>query len=454
LRRQVDAVSKTLLSDPREPALRLRPVRNETDRAERNDLIEIERIEYVFGAREIQANDVNYNQVGAYASPQFSPASTVLQLQLDAVEEHPTFGTGAATYRQTSIEYDLEVAPGRRRAILPKGSTVVQDELLVLDQSTRQDTTRFKATGATGTLRKNGESVDPTMFTQVLLPDERIRVTISAAIFSQVARFSLTYTPKADQDKLDVEAEFDSVGLERPETFNGTNDRGEIELQFYPYVDYSIINDADAMNATPNFRREAERSADYFWVGGAEQVILDGRMFGAVNTALTNAITAADTTIGLNSTAAIPSAGSLKIGTELVTYTGKTATDITGVTRGTGGTTAQAHVVGLLIVAEQTYAPLVVNVGNIAAFNISDYLSGRHPAFLSTSEDALRYEYIQIGRKLFFNRPINNTPITVSYRWMTQYLQVFGLLRGHGAARVPSTPVLSRYHLEIESTVL
>ena len=58
---------------------------------------------------------------------------------------------------------------------------------------------------------------------------------------------------------------------------------------------------------------------------------------------LNGSISASDTTINLDTTAALPRAGSLLIGDEIVDYTDKTDYSITGVTRGARGTTAASH---------------------------------------------------------------------------------------------------------------
>jgi hypothetical protein len=61
---------------------------------------------------------------------------------------------------------------------------------------------------------------------------------------------------------------------------------------------------------------------------------------------LNGAINATTTTIYLDTTAALPSSGSVDIGTETITYTGKTDYSLTGVTRGASGTTATTHADG------------------------------------------------------------------------------------------------------------
>jgi len=61
---------------------------------------------------------------------------------------------------------------------------------------------------------------------------------------------------------------------------------------------------------------------------------------------LNGAINATTTTIYLDTTAALPSSGSVDIDTETITYTGKTDYSLTGVTRGASGTTATTHADG------------------------------------------------------------------------------------------------------------
>ncbi|MDC0549526.1 flagellar hook-basal body complex protein [Alphaproteobacteria bacterium] len=54
-------------------------------------------------------------------------------------------------------------------------------------------------------------------------------------------------------------------------------------------------------------------------------------------------ITAAATSITVDSTVGFEDSGFIRVGTEVMSYTGKTATTFTGLTRGAGGTTAQIH---------------------------------------------------------------------------------------------------------------
>ena len=76
---------------------------------------------------------------------------------------------------------------------------------------------------------------------------------------------------------------------------------------------------------------------------------------GTVSTAATSTINEGaefannDTTLTLTSGSAFPSSGTIAIGTELITYTGKSTNNLTGLTRGALGTSAAAHADGATV---------------------------------------------------------------------------------------------------------
>ena len=69
----------------------------------------------------------------------------------------------------------------------------------------------------------------------------------------------------------------------------------------------------------------------------------------SVTTTLNGGINNIVTTITVVSTSAFPTSGRIDIGTELITYTGKTATDFTGCVRGANGSTAASHLTGVTV---------------------------------------------------------------------------------------------------------
>ena len=74
---------------------------------------------------------------------------------------------------------------------------------------------------------------------------------------------------------------------------------------------------------------------------------------GTVTSAATNTlngnITDSATTLTLSDASGFSTTGTVLIGTELITYTGKSTNDLTGLTRGTSGTTAAAHSSGVTV---------------------------------------------------------------------------------------------------------
>lgn len=66
-------------------------------------------------------------------------------------------------------------------------------------------------------------------------------------------------------------------------------------------------------------------------------------------TQLASNVTASDTTIPVSSTSGFPSSGYIRIGNEIIAYTGTTSTSFTGCSRGQLGTGASAHGSGELV---------------------------------------------------------------------------------------------------------
>jgi hypothetical protein len=69
----------------------------------------------------------------------------------------------------------------------------------------------------------------------------------------------------------------------------------------------------------------------------------------AATTTLNGGIDNVVTTITVVSTSAFPTSGRIDIGTELITYTGKTPTTFTGCVRGANGSTAASHLTGVTV---------------------------------------------------------------------------------------------------------
>ena len=91
-------------------------------------------------------------------------------------------------------------------------------------------------------------------------------------------------------------------------------------------------------------------------IGGAYLQFPNGAFYQDGSTLLTAAMTNVSTAaIQVTSTADfVLTSGGLIIGTEIITYTGKTATTFTGITRGAYGSTKAAHSIGATVTEAQT----------------------------------------------------------------------------------------------------
>jgi hypothetical protein len=125
-------------------------------------------------------------------------------------------------------------------------------------------------------------------------------------------------------------------------------------------VEYTQQYQDQLLNALRLYFNEIDNFAQPFSsnIGGAFLKFPNGAFYQDGITTLTNSITNVSTAnIVVGSTAQFAlTAGAIIIGTEIITYTGKTATSFTGITRGTYGSTKAAHTAGATITEAQNLA--------------------------------------------------------------------------------------------------
>ena len=96
------------------------------------------------------------------------------------------------------------------------------------------------------------------------------------------------------------------------------------------------VNGTTAATGSDNL--DIDLLADVSLVTSVETMGLETR-----TTEINGAINASVTSLTVDSTVGFEDTGFIRVGTEIMSYTGKTATSFTGLTRGAGGTTAAAH---------------------------------------------------------------------------------------------------------------
>jgi hypothetical protein len=99
--------------------------------------------------------------------------------------------------------------------------------------------------------------------------------------------------------------------------------------------------------------------------GPSATTTLNGALATVANTVLASNLNSTDTTISVASAATLSASGSVRIDSEIISYSGKTATTLTGCTRAASGTTAATHTAAAGVIQ---YATVTINVVSAASF--------------------------------------------------------------------------------------
>jgi len=188
-----------------------------------------------------------------------------------------------------------------------------------------------------------------------------IRVTLNGCTFTSNAA-TITVTCQADHGLADNDIVlFDSVTIPAGSSVSAaTFDDIRFMVTSVPTsTTFTITLPANITGTTLSAGNTSAITKVYYSVGPAQQEagfgfgtgLWSGTAAGPAATTLATTINNSITTIVLANSAAFPASGTIRIGTEDITYTtNTTATNtLTGVTRGTSGTTAATHSAGVAI---------------------------------------------------------------------------------------------------------
>lgn len=206
---------------------------------------ELVKYEYVYGIKDLQIRGNEYAERSIFVSKPIQVQGNVMQVSLQAVEEHPLFSsiTGEAAERQTSVEYYVAYVDNPAlddwHAILPEGQESIPCELLMFDTA-RTATLRFPAlTDDNSRVFKNGIKYDNWAFTgggtKVQLLDE----------LTPGAVYTISYTPNAEIDDpwmIDIYQKGIKTARQVDLFPEGTNHNKTLNLSRYPYVNYELVN--------------------------------------------------------------------------------------------------------------------------------------------------------------------------------------------------------------------
>lgn len=461
------------------------------------DLVEVKKLQYTCGVRSIEVNDYEYQPFGVYESQKFDTSSNPLEVSIDTDEEHRyyTDGITGLEFKNTSIEYELEIGSNVRMPIAPSADIVettlgsqvsVTDEMLIVNDQTLTAITRFYVPAydanviPTVQIRKNGNRYSPFVLNSTVTSLSKynfttsyvdvngyryIKVVFNSETFDRRSIYTISYMASIDSAVIDINANFDSEYTPEPERFSQTDKDNKVVLKYFPYVEYSIINNSSiwkqqgdeqvwefipALNNYSLGRITFNTGSPYtitgngtFWEdagirgfitgsfyglsGASIQIVGDSKLY-PISGVLSNSGLVLSDPIDYGF---LPS-GVLPTGMQYII--GKTV-EIDGITYGLSNT---------------TYEPVKVYVNDVKATNMTDYTTLHHNAFIP--QDTTRiYEYIQAGKNIYFNAAINGS-IEVAYSHMSEYIKVNALLRNHSVVNPTDTPVLNNILIKIKDS--
>lgn len=505
----------------------LQDVTSYTETLPKEFLEEIESIikyEYLIGAKEIQTNQIFYSPVATYESPKFDTASTVITAAIEVDEQHSTVKSLGGNMPQTATEWEVEFAPDRKLPIFPKNQIVdgllpVVNERLKINPISRFSLSRFPAFISFASVRKNTEllieNIDYTIEWNGVLNNGKLKVLILEDAYDPASIYTINYMAASSAAEIDVLSHYKPKRVSSPDSFEGNDSDNKVELSFYPYINYGIINSDDFNTIDPisDFAYSEPTGAYGSGLGRLEihpnwenssGIIPDQYISGSnLLQLVTGSVTGGDYGSGnfdfLNTAYLTdPYKYYLKLGTYNKVYEVESFHNATGITLKnvplfkTGvlgeeipleylsGNVLDPNASWPIFVGDQTgflnmpytlhvvytdgdeifgfdnlvYRPIDLSVGGTKAKNITDYVNLEQPAFTVSESQDEEYEFIHDGKNIYFNQSIASSEILVDYKKIIDYIKVNCILRSSKIINPTVTPQVNEYRLLLNTSIL
>jgi hypothetical protein len=240
---------------------------------------ELVKYEYLYGIKDLRITGNEFATKSVYVSKPIQIDGNVMQVSLDAVEEHPVFSSisGEATERQTSVEYYISYLENPItddwHPILPEGETEIPCELLIFDTA-RTAKLRFPAltySDPEPKVYKDGIEYADWAFTG---GGTKVQLTTEIAVGSI---YTIRYTPNAEivnPWSLDIYQQGLKTAKQVDRFPEGANHNRTLSLSKYPYVDYEKINKDPLFNPNTTAYRPMTVSLANGSIAGKDRKIL------------------------------------------------------------------------------------------------------------------------------------------------------------------------------------
>ena len=218
-------------------------------------------IEYVYGLKDISILDKQYERASVFISKPYHVDGNVMQVGLSSVEEHPTFHTDDYTQaRQTSIEYyithTLNPTSEQWYSVLPEGQKDIVNEFLLFDDK-KMAYLRFPCnTRKAMSVYRDGVLLEEDDWSFILSDGGNPVINIIRD-FNSHACYTIDYFPD-ESIRNPWTVDFQMLGAKPSKYLNkdgaigqifpGADHNGMVELEYYPYIDYSTIYNTESFD--------------------------------------------------------------------------------------------------------------------------------------------------------------------------------------------------------------
>ncbi len=408
------------------------------------------------------------------------------------------------------------VVPVHPRNIVDKDTNLplAKDELLKFDGTIGQATTRLGSRfSSPHALKKDGQVIPEDQYDSVRISGSipALRVTMSgSAWYDPNSIYTVDYFVDEGSFNLKILGKYNSRELVTPEVFRSTGPNNDISLSKYPYIDYTVVNIPQFFSTTgegtwqyvppvrsifsgqvklyptitdnlgntiqtgtPSFQTisglwgEQSGFLGLLTSGNPDLPLqyfgtVSGVNFGYYIQLMGNSALYEIDAFNTPSTAVLKEPVIVPVNTirewaniNTLAFSG----DLTGSL--TTGYLQVDYAIGVGLKSDDqvfalgfsSYSPLTVLVDGREAKNITNYYTLQHPAFGVSTQLGVDYEYIQAGKTLYFNQPINGN-IKVDYSWLTDYLRVQGLLRSNSQINPELSPKVNEVRVLINTSII
>tara|TARA_R110002074_G_scaffold402324_1_gene607056 strand:+ start:124578 stop:127370 length:2793 start_codon:yes stop_codon:yes gene_type:complete len=390
----------------------------------------------------------------------------------------------------------------------------VKDEAISFDLKTNVAYTRLG--GYYGTpymLKKNGDVIPADNYSSLRITGAipKIEITLTGEYFDTNSIYTVDYAVDPSSYSLDILNRFDSEAVSSPEIFSEVGTDNEIELSKFPFINYEVINltgffqkteEADYNFITPQVDIfSGQLSISPSIIDSVGNVVQQGSTTGTlvtgewgVQSGVTPPSLSGNPDLSLSyfgdirgvefgyflklmdsnvyaevqlfeSTQEFVLTEPIVVTEEQIqrwdslatgqVFSGQLTSPVTGVVLGD-------YVIGVGVksddniysITDITYNPLQVTVAGKDAKNITNYSTLIHPAFSIGSNNDNDIEYIQAGKKVYFNQDISGREIRVYYNWLTEYIKILGTLKFNGPVNPNLTPKVNQIRIYSNNLVI